>query len=156
MRSLVVMFAIALVACGCSGFAGAPAPIEPWYPAANASGDPLFAVFESRLPCTGECQRLKFGLALYRDRSTQAPTTYRMARVYVAGGEEQTINEGAWSIAAGTKLDPNAVVFRLDPGAPREFSAYWAIGEDILFVLDESMGPRLGTAGYGYALNRTK
>ena len=40
--------------------------------------------------------------------------------------------------------------------APPEFRAFWAIADDILFILDRERGPRVGTAGYGYALNRTR
>jgi len=43
----------------------------------------------------------------------------------------------------GAKFDPQAAVF-------------WAIGQDILFILDQDGGPRVGNAGYGYALNRTR
>jgi hypothetical protein len=78
--------------------------------------------------------------------------------VYVAEEPEgaRIVTDGIWSITKGTKLDPNAVVYNLDFNAPEEFRAFWAIGDDILFVLDQNLSPRVGTAGYGYALNRTR
>lgn len=141
-----------MVLAGC-----APSPSVPqaWYPPVNARGDPVFAVFESRIPCA-DCEKIKFALALYRDRDTQAPTTYRLARVYVGNGNDRTVNEGTWSITRGAKPDPQAVVYRLDAAAPAEFRSFWAIGQDILFILDQDGGPRVGNAGYGYALNRTR
>lgn len=136
-----------------AGCAADNAPLPPWYPAVNAHGDPVFAVFESRIPCV-DCEKIKFALALYTDPTSGASTTYQMARIYVGRGNDRTINEGNWSITRGTSLDPQAVVYQLDGGAPEEFQSFWAIGADILFILDENLNPRVGTAGYGYALNR--
>jgi hypothetical protein len=145
-----------MILSGCWFPAGAPAPaaIDPWYPQSNENGDPVFAVFECRLPCD-DCEKIKFGLALYRDRETRAPTTYMMTRVYVGDGDDRLIDEGTWTIVRGTGLDPQAVIYRLDSNAPREFRSYWAIGQDILFILDQELIPRVGNAGYGYVLNLT-
>lgn len=132
-----------------------PPTIEPWYPAVNEHGDPVFAVFESRIPCA-DCEKIKFALALYRNRETKTPTTYKLARVYVAKGDDRTINEGTWAITHGTKSDPQAVVYQLDANAPQEFRSYWLISQDILFILDQDMNPRAGDAGYSYALNKTR
>jgi len=133
---------------GCGSAAG---PVTPWYPETNERGDPLFAVYESRVPCA-DCQAIKLGLALYRDRATQAPATYRMVRVYVGKGNDRLEDRGAWSAVPAAPFD----VYRLDAAAPAEFRSFWAIGQDILFVLDGSGVPRVGTAGFGYALNRTR
>jgi hypothetical protein len=145
----------ALVLACLAACSPAPTAIEPWYQATNAGGDPLFAVFESRIPCA-DCQTIKFALVLYRDRASGAPSTYRLARVHVGKGDERTVSEGTWRMARGTKLDPQALVYQLDANAPVEFRAFWAIGRDLLFILDRDLQPRLGTAGYGYALNRTR
>jgi hypothetical protein len=137
---------------GCGSAAG---PVTPWYPETNERGDPVVAVFESRVPCA-DCQATKLGVALYRDRDTKRPTTYRMVRVYVGKGNDRLEDRGAWTEASGAAFDPRAVVYRLDAAAPAEFRSFWAIGQDILFVLDAAGGPRVGTAGFGYALNRTR
>jgi hypothetical protein len=135
---------------------------ERWYPPTNDRGDPIFAVFEGRIPCTDSklsgCDKIKVALALYRDTKSQAPTTYKLARVYVATSPEgaRSVVDGAWTVTRGMKLNPGAAVYRLDAGAPPEFRAYWSIGEDILFVLDKDMSPRVGTAGWSYVLNRTQ
>ena len=131
----------------------------PWYPAANASGDPPSADFENHVPCTiddppaADCQRVKFGLVLYRDAESNEPTTYVMSRIRVGVGNDRQVNEGTWSIGQGTALDPEATVYRLDTGAPEGLDVYWPIGDDILFVLDEELMPRVGDAAHGYALN---
>lgn len=135
---------------------------EPWYPATNENGDPVDGVFEGRVPCTEpglvDCEKVKVALALYRDRRSKALTTYRLARVYVATSPEgsQSIVAGAAMTARGTKLDPNATVIRLDEKAPREFREYWVVDENILFLLNQDLGPRVGTASWSYVLNRTR
>ena len=142
--------------------ASAPAPqtaFPPWYPAANGSGDPAFADFENHVPCAIDdppadgCQRVKFGIVLYRDAVTNEPTTYVMSRLRVGVSNDRDLNEGTWSITRGTALDPEATIYRLDSGAPEGLDAYWPIGDDILFVLDEQLMPRVGDAAYGFALN---
>lgn len=154
MRRIIFLASILIIMSGCAYFKKAPTTFEPWYPVVNENGDPVFTVFESRIPCAViDCTKIKFALALYRNRETKAPTTYKMARVYVGKGNDRTVNEGTWIITRGTKLDPQAVVYQLDSNAPQEFRSYWAIGQDILFILDQDMNPRVGDASYGYALN---
>ena len=130
-----------------------PITFPSWYPLTNDAGDAAVADFENHIPCLVDgCDRLKFGIVLYRDASG-APTTYLMSRVHVAVSDDRTVNTGTWSITNGTSLDPDATVYRLDSGAPDEFDTFWAIGDDILFILDDDGSPRLGDAAYGYSLN---
>ncbi len=150
---VLLLVCILSIAAGCEPQPKTPATVEPWYPATNENGDEVFAVFESRIPCD-DCEKIKFALALYVDSKTKMPTTYQMARVYVAKGNDRTINTGTWTITSSTSLYPQAVVYRLDTNFPEEFQYFWAIGDDILFILDHEMKPRVGTAGYSYALNR--
>ena len=149
-QKTIFLMSVLFIMSGCSNSVNTPATFEPWYPPVNENGDSIFAVFESRIPC-GDCQTIKIGLVLYWDRETKEPTTYQMSRVYVGKGNGRTVNEGVWTITHGTKLDPQAVVYQLDSSAPQEFQSYWAIGQDILFILDPEMNPRVGDAGYGYA-----
>ena len=150
---VLLLICVMSITTGCNAQSKTPITVEPWYPATNKNGDEVFAVFESRIPCD-DCEKIKFALALYVDSKTQQPTTYQMARVYVAKGNDRTINTGTWTIIRGTSLDSQAVVYQLDANAPDEFQYYWAIGNEILFILDQEMNPRVGTAGYSYALNR--
>ena len=96
---------------------------------------------------------MKFGLVLYREPESNEPTTYVMSRIRVGVSNDRQVNEGTWSIEQGTALDPEATVYRLDTGAPEGLDVYWPIGDEILFVLDEQLMPRVGDAAYGYALN---
>jgi hypothetical protein len=132
-----------------------------WYPIQNENGDPAMADFENHIPCVDienksieNCDRIKFGIVLYHDPQTKAPTTYIISRVHVGVNSERTVNKGTWTTTRGNALDPNAVVYKLDSNAPEEFRNFWALGEDILFILNQEMQPRVGDAAYGYALNR--
>jgi hypothetical protein len=137
-------------------------PPAPWYPATTAAGDTLQAVFQSRVPCLDAegrgapwCQTVKVALVLYHDPRTHHPASYLLARVYVGDGSGRIVSAGSWSVATGTGDDPNARVYELDRNAPEDFRSYWAISDDVIFVLDGNRNPRVGDAGYGYALNRT-
>jgi hypothetical protein len=100
--------------------------------------------------------KIKFALALYWDEATETPTTYRMARVYVAKGDERTVNSGTWTITQGTELDPGESVYQLDANVPEEFRSFWAIGEELLVILDPDLNPRVGDGTYSYVLNRKR
>jgi hypothetical protein len=138
------------------------AAVEPWYPTTHENGDPLAGVFEGRVPCEEpgfvDCEKVKVALALYRNKRSGALTGYRLARVYVATSPEGSllIVAGAAKTARGTRLDPNSTVIRLDEKAPPAFREYWQVNEDILFLLDQELGPKVGTASWSYVLNRTR
>lgn len=127
----------------------------PWYPITNENGEPVFGVFESRIPCP-DCERMKFGLVIYKDAQTNMATSYFMSRIFVGKGNERTTNKGQLTTEAGTQLDSLAIVYQLDSNAPEEFKLFWKISEDILFILDKNLMPRVGDAGYGYVLNRVE
>jgi len=152
---------LVLAAQGCTQPSRDPAQLKPWYPSSNEQGDALVAVFEGRIPCSrpelAGCDKVKVSLALYGKGHPDPPATYKLALVYVAAEPEgsRLVVSGAASLARGTALDPLATVYRLDASAPRELQAFWLIGKDILFVLDERLNPRVGTAGWSYVLNRT-
>lgn len=128
----------------------------------NDAGDPVGAVYEGRVPCSDmdppSCEKVKVALVLYQEIDSGALTTYKLARVYVGdtpeGRQERT--EGAVTVAPGTSLDPGATVYELDSSAPLDFRLFWAIGDDLLFILDQHRQPKVGTASWSYVLNRTQ
>ena len=66
----------------------APSSFDPAYPAVNAQGDPILAVYEGRTPCQ-DCQTaqlVKMQLVLYHNRETATPTTYWLGLVKVGEG----------------------------------------------------------------------
>ena len=134
---------------------GTTKPITPWYPELNDKGESVFGVFESRVPCA-DCERIKVALVLYKDQQTGRPASYLMARVYVGKNNDRLVNKGKVKISQGTHLDPAATVYELDANAPEGFNLFWMLGDDLLFMLDHNRKPRVGDAGAGYVLNKTK
>jgi NlpE N-terminal domain len=153
---------LVVAVAGCESQPGISTVSEPWYPSTNERGDPILAVFEGRVPCADpeyvKCEKIKVALVLYHEGTSRKPTTYKLARVYVAASPEgsRVVVDGAWTITKGTKLDPAAPVYKLDASAPQEFRSYWVIDRDILFILDEDLSPRVGTASWSYVLNRIR
>lgn len=160
-RSALAGFAFVIAAAGIVACAPEPAPTSfpPWYPLENEQGDPAFADFESHVPCAidpepePDCQRVKLGVVLYRDAETEQPTTYLMSIVRVGVSDEREVHGGEWGIETGTPLDAEATVYRLDSGAPDHLRWFWALGDDLLLLLDAEREPRVGDAAYSYTLN---
>lgn len=101
MTTRIVRIFLLLILSGCMSQQRQSTLLEPWYPPTNENGDPIFAVFEGRIPCTDPkligCNKIKVALVLYRNRQSKTPTTYKLARVYVA-----TSPEGGRVIVDGT------------------------------------------------------
>ena len=154
----VLIGAIVVVIVIVTGGSKPPEVFGPWYPPQNSDGDAAAADFENHVPCAldpvpaGNCQRIKLGVVLYRNTAGE-PTTYLISIVRVGVGNDRETHEGTWTVGQGTGLDPEATVYRFDSSAPDHLRAFWPIGDDILFLLDQSGMPRVGDAAYGYALN---
>ena len=91
-------------------------PGEPEKP----SGPDIFGAFYGRTPCQAlakmlgvekspECTKAKWRMILYCDPVTRKPTTYRIS------GLAYRDRVGKWAILTGTKANPSAVVYQLDP-----------------------------------------
>jgi hypothetical protein len=145
-----------------------PAPTDiaplPWYPAHNAAGAPVLAAFESRFPCLDDearaipdCQRVKFALVIYQGEQAGAPASYLMSRIYVGNSDsdDRRVTSGGVIPSVGAPFDPRARIYTLDGNSPPEFRSFWAISNDVLFLLTDDGRPRVGDAEAGYALNRT-
>jgi hypothetical protein len=134
--------------------------VTPWYTATNEKGDAIFAVFNNRLPCS-DCTTTKFEIVFYRDNKTQAPTTYKMRRVYVGVESIRSVNDdividtdGTWTITQGTPIYPQVKVYQLDANSPEEFRLYMALSDDVVFILDNERYPLIGDGFYSYSLNK--
>jgi hypothetical protein len=90
-------------------------------------------------------------LILYHDPVTHAPTTY----AYALGGFawRNPPRTGRWAIVKGTKEDPNAVVYQLDPDV--SFLSFLKTDDNILMFLDREGNLLIGNSRFSYTLNRT-
>jgi hypothetical protein len=118
-------------------------------------------VFDGRTPCReiakeynwnvdGECFKLKWRLTLFRDPKSGKPTTYTIQRTL----HRTEPIEGTWTTVTGTKTDPKAVVYRLDPDKPERSMSFLVADENVLFFLDREGRLFGGNADFSYTLNR--
>lgn len=148
----LLLFALLFITISCKQEKPSPGP---WYPEINDSGEPVIAVYESRIPCD-DCERLKFALALYGKSKTENPVSYLMARVYVGKNDERIVNKGTLSVGKGTSIDTSHLVYVLTSGAPDGFHNFWKMNDSLIFILDSLFAPKVGDSGQGYVLNRVR
>jgi len=121
----------------------------------------LYGVFDGRTPCaelaahlnetvTAACIKIKWRLKLYESAPGKGGSYTLEGFVY----RKDAIGKGKWTVLAGTKTDPAAIVYRLDSdnGAPPLFLQKG--DENVLFFLDSNMNLMVGNRDFSYALNR--
>ncbi|ARK11120.1 hypothetical protein [Fibrivirga algicola] len=125
------------------------------------TGPSVLGTFDGRFPCADiardwkltvspECWKVKWRITLFQDPVTHAPTTYKLRGVLGTARER----EGKWTRVQGSQTDPNAEVYQLDSETPGIY-VYLLKGDDnVLFILDQAKGFRVGTADLSYTLNR--
>jgi hypothetical protein len=160
-----------LLACLCSPLAPGWAQVaasgnEPTKSNARmpiASGPGVLGVFEGRFPCqdiarqlqvatSPDCTKIKWRLTLFRDPATGQPATYQLEGSFF----RDQPRTGPWSIGRGTKTNPRAVVYQLDPGNPPATLLLQKGDDNVLFILDQERNLRIGTDYLSYTLNRVK
>ncbi|RFS16651.1 hypothetical protein [Emticicia sp. C21] len=126
------------------------------------SGKDVYGVFEGRGACqelaatlkkevSPECFKTKWGLYLYQNPDTQAPTTYVLEGSFF----RQDIRKGNWHIIKGTKEDSDDFVFALE--AANQQTIYLLKGDDnVLFFLDNDKNILTGNEHFNYTLNRVQ
>jgi hypothetical protein len=108
------------------------------------------------------CERISWQLALAKDPQTGQPDAFSLTAVhgmqmvnapgFVDGGSTVRLT-GRWSIAAGTRTNPKAIIYRL--AAERQAYAEFArIGGNLLHLLSDDRSLSVGNAGWSYTLNR--
>ena len=65
---------------------------------------------------------------------------------FMGKNNDRLTNSGNIVVKQGTALDSTHIVYQLSTGAPSEYQLYWKVTNDILFVLDENLTPRVGDA----------
>lgn len=107
---------------------------------------------ELNIPVDADCFKLKWDLTLYYDPATHAPTRYKLGGTFYRKG----IREGTWTIIKGTKTNPDAIVYQLDPDKPQGSLFFLKADDNILFFLDKNRNLLVGSAEFSYTLNRVK
>jgi hypothetical protein len=124
-------------------------------------GPQVHGYFEGRSPCREitsllkvegreACIKIKWQLLLFQDPVTHAPTTYALGG-FAWRNPPKT---GRWAIVKGTKADPQAVIYQLEPDQPQGFLSFLKADENILLFLDHEHKPLVGNSRFSYTLNR--
>ena len=125
--------------------------------------------FEGRTPCGSSlreinnitadgCQIIKCRLILSQDIKTHSPTTFQLQTIYVGKGDTRYTNTGKWIVTKGTKNDPSAIVYRLQPDSikPHEPIILLKADRNILFFLNKNGEFMIGNNYCSYTLNRAE
>ena len=117
--------------------------------------EPLLAL--SRSTMTG-CQLIKCRVILYRDVNTHEPTNFKLYTIHVGTGDTRYPTAGKWIVTLGTKNDPKAILYQLQPDSEKRLPPLVFLRGDnnILFLLDNEMNFMAGNDYCGYTFNRVK
>ena len=99
---------------------------------------------------TIDCFKLKWDLILNNDPVNNYPTTYELRRT----GHRESVIKGKWIVLKGTKTNPEAIVYQLDPDNPDESLLLLKGDENVLFFLDKNRNLLVGNSEFSYTLNR--
>ena len=138
-------------------------------------GPEIRGVFEGLTPCSAQarpllqipadsdCDQMIWSLVLYQDPQTGTPTTYSLKSAYgrskqgtndLIGGGTSILMEGIWTITTGTKSDPDATVYQLNPAGPATSVSFQRIDENLIHVLSSEKTLLVGNGAWSYTLNR--
>ena len=116
-----------------------------------------------KISLQADCELVEWKLTLYQDPLTRKPTTYKLTSVsrfivkpsnmYSQPGIK-TETEGKWSIVRGTKANPRAIVYELDPGKPQISIRLLKLGDNLLHLLYQDGALMIGSSQASYTLNR--
>jgi hypothetical protein len=131
-----------------------------WREAAR-QGPQIHGYFEGRSPCQeiakllnvpkgDACIKIKWQLILYEDPATHAPTSYALGGL----AWRNPPKTGKWTLSKGTKEDPAAVVYQLDPDKGEGFLSFQKADDNILLFLGNDRELLVGNEKFSYTLNR--
>jgi hypothetical protein len=168
-RIFLLIFTLSIVtACANVGSQTAgPSPV--------VAGPELHGLFEGITPCSAlarplpqipadtDCEQMIWKLVLYQDPESGAPTTYSLKSAYglpkqntndLVGGGTPIEMEGKWTITTGTRTDPDAVVYQINPDDPQTTASFLKVSDNLLHVLNSEKSLLVGNGGWSYTLNR--
>ena len=110
-----------------------------------------------------QCILVEWELTLYVDANTKEPTRYKLkginrhtvkeTNMYSEPGIKSEA-EGKWAIVRGTKTNPNAILYQLNPGNPGMELRLLKLSDDLLHIVDQNERLMIGNEFFSYTLNR--
>ena len=96
------------------------------------------------------CWKLKWRVTLFQDPRSDEPTTYKVEGTLYGSNAR----EGQWRTRRGAMDDPSAMVYELLPNSQHRRILLSKGDDNVLFLLDQSRRPLVGTAQNTCTLDR--
>ncbi|MEZ4904293.1 MAG: hypothetical protein R2822_22350 [Spirosomataceae bacterium] len=118
-----------------------------------------------KMPTDTACDFMKWNLMLYQDPTTQQPTKFKLSVSYgvyqnntsnFAGGGSQFETEGKWAIGKGTKTNPEAIIYQLNPDQAEKSMSFVKMDDNVIHLLYNDGSLMIGNAGHSYTFNKAK
>ena len=151
-------------------------------PDRSTSSKDSFMVFAGTTPCSNvirpihkidrepdcpleqcKCMMVEWELTLYIDANTKKPTRYTLkginrytvkeTNMYSEPGTKSE-TEGRWAIVRGTKANPNAILYQLNPDKPGMGLSFLKLSDSLLHIIDQNEKLMIGNEFFSYTLNR--
>ncbi len=110
----------------------------------------ILGPFKGKLPCA-DCTGLETVITFTRSATGSAEGTFEMSEDYLGKSVEPIKTTGNWTTLRGTKKDPNAVVYQLNPDKPEESQYYLKVNENQIKMLDKGQNEISGPFNYTLA-----
>lgn len=116
-----------------------------------------------QIPADSDCEMMSWKLTLYQRTETGEPASYQLRVAYgvsqpntpgMQGGGTPLNLEGYWAVLHGTKANPDALVYQLNPEDPRAAISFLKVDDNLLHVLAPDATLLVGNGGWSYTLNR--
>jgi hypothetical protein len=110
-----------------------------------------------------KCFVVEWELTLYMDATTKEPTRFKLkginrysvkeTNMYSEPGTKSEA-EGKWKIIRGTKTNPNAIYYQLNPDKPGMSLSFLKLSDNLLHIVDQNEKLMIGNEFHSYTLNR--
>ena len=110
-----------------------------------------------------KCFVVEWELTLYMDAATKEPTRFKLKGINRFNVKETnmysepgTISEAErkWTIIRGTKTNPNAIYYQLNPDKPGMGLSFLKLSDNLLHIVDQNEKLMIGNEFHSYTLNR--
>ncbi len=151
-------------------------------PDRTTSSNDLTVVFAGTTPCSNiirpihkinpepdcpleecKCMMVEWELTLYMNANTKEPTRYKLkginrytvkeTNMYSEPGIKSEA-EGTWAIVRGTKTNPDAIFYQLNPDKPGMRLNFLKLSDKLLHIVDQNEKLMIGNEFFSYTLNR--
>jgi hypothetical protein len=110
-----------------------------------------------------KCMMVEWELTLYMDANTKEPTRYKLKAINRYTVKETNMYsepgikseaEGRWAIVRGTKTNPDAIFYQLNPDKPGMDLSFLKLSDNLLHIVDKNKKLMIGNEFFSYTLNR--